>query len=74
MTTETAKTQIEDVIKKIRTRLEQAAAVARSAEACIDAGNPAQALTIVFDAALPIYEATTFLNAASLMKGERTPE
>jgi hypothetical protein len=58
---------LKDLIVKMRLRLDDAAALAKEAEACVDAGNPAQALTIVIDAALPIYEATTFLNAVSLI-------
>ena len=67
MTAETTQTEIEDVIKEIRAQLEQAAAVARLAEACIDAGSPAQALTVALDAERPIHEVNTFLNTASLM-------
>jgi hypothetical protein len=67
MTAETTQTEIEDLIKEIRARLEQAAAVARLAEACINAGSPAQALTVVLDAKRPIHEVNTFLNTASLM-------
>jgi hypothetical protein len=67
MIAEAAQAEIEDVIKKIRARLEQAAAVARLAESCIDARNPDQALTVVLDAEQPIQEVSTFLNAASLI-------
>jgi hypothetical protein len=74
MTAETAQADIEDVIRKIRAQLDSAAALAKQAEACVADGNTGEALTIVFDAALPIYEATTFLNAASLMKAETKPE
>jgi hypothetical protein len=67
MTPEAANPAIEDVIKNIRARLEHAAAVARLAEACIDGGSPAQALTVVLDAEQSIHEVNTFLNAASLI-------
>jgi hypothetical protein len=67
ITAATAQAEIEDVINEIRARLEQAAAVARLAEACINAGSPAQALTVVLDAERPIHEVNTFLNTASLM-------
>ena len=56
-----------DVIRNIRARLEQAAAVATLAEACINAGSPVQALTVVLDAEQPIHEVNTFLSAASLI-------
>ena len=65
---------IKEVIKKFRAQLDSAAALAQQAEACVADGKTDQALTIVFDAALPIYEAATFLNAASLMKVETKPE
>ena len=67
MTAETAQAEIEDVIKKIRARLEHAAAVAKLAEACIDGGSASQALTVMLDAEQSIHEVTTFLNAASLI-------
>jgi hypothetical protein len=67
MTAQTAQPEIEDVIKKIRARLEHAAAVAKLAEACIDGGSAIQALTVLLDAEQPIHEVTTYLNAASLI-------
>jgi hypothetical protein len=67
MIAEAAQAELEDVIKKIRARIEQAAAVARLAESCINARNPAQALTVVLDAQQPIHEVTTYLSAASLI-------
>ncbi len=51
----------------IRERLESATAVAKAAEACA-AGNADQAVIIVLDVEQPLYEATTFLNAASLIR------
>ena len=41
------------------------AAVARAAEASVEAGSLAQAVTIVLDAEQPLYQATTLLNAAA---------
>lgn len=67
MAPETADAAIRDFIKEIRTRLDQAAAVARAAEACVEAGSPEQAVTIVLDVEQQLYEATTLLNAASLI-------
>ena len=74
MTAQRAQAEIENVIKKFRAQLDSAAALAKQAEAYVADGNTDEALTIVFDAALPIYEATTFLNAASLMRAETKPE
>jgi hypothetical protein len=67
MTAGTAQAEIGDVIKRIRARLEHAAAVAKLAEACIDGGSAIQALTVVLDAEQPIHEVTTYLKAASLI-------
>jgi len=36
-------------------------------EACADAGNIEKAIEIALDVEQPVYEVTTFLNAASLM-------
>ena len=74
MTPETTEAAIKDFIKEIRARLDHAVAVAKAAEACADAGSPAQAVTIVLDVEQPIYEVTTFLNATALIKGPPTPE
>ena len=65
MTRENANTAIKDLIKQIRSRLDHAAAVAEKAEVSIDAGNAAQALAIISDVALPVYEAATFFDAVA---------
>jgi hypothetical protein len=67
MAAEPAETEIDELIKNLRGRLEQAAAVARLAQSCIDGGSAMQALTVVLDAEQPIQEATAFLNAANLI-------
>ena len=67
MPQETTDAMIRHFIKEIRDRLDHAAAVANAAEACIEAGSPAQALIIVLDVEQQIYEANTLLNAASLI-------
>jgi hypothetical protein len=67
MAAEPPETEIDELIKKVRARLEQAAAVARLAQSCIDGGNVMQALTVVLDAEQPVHEATAFLRAASLI-------
>lgn len=58
---------IRSFLSGIRERLDKSAAVAQAAEACARAGNIEQALNIVLDVEQPLYEVTTFLNAASLM-------
>jgi len=58
---------VKDTLGCIRERLDGAVAVARAAEACADAGEVERALTIMLDVEQPLYEATTLLNAASLL-------
>lgn len=54
-------------IKKMRERLDQAAGIARAAEACAEAGSMEKAIEIALDVEQLIYEVTTFLNAASMI-------
>lgn len=54
-------------LTEMRERLDQAAGIARAAQACADAGNIEKAIEIALDVEQLIYEVTTFLNAASLM-------
>jgi hypothetical protein len=49
-------------------RLDEAASIAKAAQACAEAGNFDKAIQIALDVEQLIYEATTLLNAASLMK------
>ena len=58
---------ITDFLKCIRERLDEAAAIAKAAEACAEAGNPEKGVTIVLDVEQLVYEVNTFLNAASLL-------
>jgi hypothetical protein len=53
--------------EKMRQRLDQAAGIAKAAEACADSGNIEKAIEIALDVEQLIYEVNTFLNAASLM-------
>jgi hypothetical protein len=57
----------QDCLKAIHDRLEQAAAIARAASACVNNGDPDKAVTIVLDVEQLICEVNTYLNAASLM-------
>ena len=54
-------------LAEMRQRLDQAAGIARAAEACAKAGNIEKAIEIALDVEQLIYEVNTFLNAASLM-------
>lgn len=60
----TLKTHISELCQ----RLDEAAAIAKAAQACAEAGNLDKAIQIALDVEQLIYEATTLLNAASLMK------
>ena len=51
----------------MRQRLEQAASIAKAAEACAEAGNVDKGIEISLDIEQLIYEVSTFLNAASLI-------
>ncbi len=59
---------VKDCLRFIRERLDGAVAVAKAAEACAEAGDVERALTIMLDVEQPLYEVTTLLNAASLLK------
>ena len=63
MVQQTLAISIKDLLKSIRQRLDRAIAVARAAEA----GDVERAVAILLDAEQPLYEATTLLNAASLL-------
>jgi hypothetical protein len=67
MTPETASATIEECLKAIHDRLQKAAAISKAADACAEAGNSDDAVTIVLDVEQLVYEVNTFLNAASLM-------
>jgi hypothetical protein len=54
-------------LTEMRHRLDQAAGIAKAAEACAKAGNIEKAIEIALDVEQLIYEVNTFLNAASLM-------
>jgi hypothetical protein len=54
-------------IAEMRQRLDQAAGIAKAAEACAKAGNIQKTIEIALDVEQLIYEVSTLLNAASLM-------
>ena len=55
-------------VAEMRDRLEQAASIAKAAQACADAGNIEKAIEIANDVEQLLYEVTTFLNAASMIR------
>jgi flagellin-like hook-associated protein FlgL len=48
-------------------RLDEAASIAKAAQACTDAGNTKQRTAIALDVEQRVYEVNTLLNAASLI-------
>jgi hypothetical protein len=67
MDTNTLEATIKAYLKEMRGRLDQAAGIARAAEACAEAGNIPKAVEIALDLEQILYEVNTFLNAASMM-------
>jgi hypothetical protein len=58
---------IKTYLTEIRNRLDKAAAIGRAADACAGAGFHEKGLEVALDIEQPLYEATTLLNAASLI-------
>ncbi len=55
-------------LTQMREGLDQAASIAKAAEACAKAENVPKAIEIALDIEQLLYEVTTLLNAASLMQ------
>ena len=58
---------IKAYLKEMRERLDQAAGIARAAQACANAGNVEKGIEVALDVEQLIYEVNTFLNAASMI-------
>jgi len=58
----------QDLSDRIRKRLHRAAGIGRAADACAGAGFHEKGLEVALDIEQLLYEATTLLNAASLVK------
>jgi hypothetical protein len=72
MSPEMAEIAIGEFLKAIRGRLEQAASIAKAAEACAEAGNPEKGVGVVLDVEQLIYEATSrLLKLSRLHRGTR---
>ena len=67
MTEQLLAISVKDFLRSIRERLDGALAVAKAAEACANAGDSGRAIAILLDVEQPLYEATTLLNAVSLL-------
>jgi hypothetical protein len=60
-------TTIKVYLSQMRVRLDEAASIAKAAEACADTGNIQKGIEIALDVEQLLYEVNTFLNAASLI-------
>ncbi len=58
---------IQSIIGEIRLKLDEAARIARAAEACVLAGSVAEGVTVSMDIEQLIYEAGRLHDAASLL-------
>jgi hypothetical protein len=67
MDAEAVELTIKLYVSEVRSRLDKAAGIARAADACAGAGFCDKAVEITLDIEQPLYEATTLLNAASLI-------
>ncbi len=62
-----AETAIKVYLKEIYSRLEEAASIAKAADACAEAGNADKGVHVALDIEQLVYEATRLLDAASLL-------
>lgn len=62
-----------ELLRRIVARLRVAADAASAAEACAEAGDTAHALALLHDIEPLLYEVTTLLNAASMLRGNDPP-
>jgi hypothetical protein len=62
-----AETAIKVYLKEISTRLDEAASIAKAANACAEAGNADKGVHVAMDIEQLCYEATRLLDAASLI-------
>ena len=62
-----AETTIKTYLNEIRNRLDKAAGIGRAADACAGAGFYEKGLEVALDMEQLLFEATTLLNAASLL-------
>jgi hypothetical protein len=60
-------TTIKAYLTEIRSRLDKVAGIARAADTCAGAGFHEKGLEVALDMEQLLYEATTLLNAASLI-------
>lgn len=61
-----------ELVRRIVTQLQAAADAASAAQACAAAGDTDRALALLRDIEPKLYELTTLLNAASMLRGRHT--
>jgi hypothetical protein len=59
-----------ELVRRIVAQLQVATGAASAAEACVEAGKTDQALALLRAIESPLYEVTTLLNAASILRGD----
>lgn len=64
---------VKDLVRCIVERLRAVSDAAGAAEACAAVGDTDQALAMLGDIEPRLYEVTTLLNAASVLRGNHTP-
>jgi hypothetical protein len=74
MTPETIDTAVTELLQQVSQRLEQAVQIAKAAEACAEAGNPKKAVEIIMDTEDLVFQATTLLNGASVLRSAIGPD
>jgi hypothetical protein len=61
-----------ELVRRVLEQVQAAADAARTAQACAKAGDTDQALALLCDIEPLLYEVTTLLNAASMLRGNDT--
>ena len=70
MTPEILDTVIIALLQQASQKLEQAVQIAKAAEACAEAGNPAKAVEIIMDTEDLVFRATALLDGAAVLQSE----
>ena len=67
MDPQTIEITIKAYLTEMRSRLEEAASIAKAAEACALSGHVEKGIEVALDIEQIVYEVNTFLNAASMI-------
>lgn len=70
MTPEILNTAIIEFLHQASQKLEEAAQIAKAAEACAEAGNPRKAVEIIMDTEDLVFRATNLVNGAPVLQAE----